>query len=391
MFLHVDIDAFFASVEQLDHPEYRGKPVIVGGLPGDVRRVVSTCSYEARKFGVHSAMPLYQALKLCPQGIYLRGRMQRYLEKSAEVMGVFDEFSPDVQQMSVDEAFLDIGGTERLFGPPEAAARLLKQRTLERTGLTVSVGLGSNKYVAKIASGMSKPDGLFIVPPGDEEKFMLSLPISKLWGVGGKTRARLASAGYRTTEDIHRSSLELLSATFGKAGGAFLYRAVRGMEAESFDGEAKSRSLSAERTYREDMSDRFVIETALLELCQIVVFRLLRQDLRGRTARVKIRYGDFSTVSIQETGDRDVSSVDDLYERCLALFDKKYKPGEGVRLLGVGVQNVSPGWEPVQGQLFDFGEGKKRLVEQAIMKLQKKDPRIRIKKARLLKSCAKNG
>jgi DNA polymerase-4 len=163
-FIHADLDAFYASVEQLDHSEYRGKPVIVGGLPDDKRSVVSTASYEARKFGVHSAMPIVQACRLCPKGIFLRGDMARYREKSSEVMAVFADFSPDVKQISVDEAFLDIAGTEGLFGPPAELARKLKAAVRDKTGLTVSVGLASNKYVAKIASGMSKPDGAFVVP-----------------------------------------------------------------------------------------------------------------------------------------------------------------------------------------------------------------------------------
>ncbi|GMO44731.1 MAG: hypothetical protein Pg6C_06470 [Treponemataceae bacterium] len=385
MFIHVDLDAFFSSVEQLDNPEYKGKPVIVGGLPGDSRSVVSTCSYEARKFGVHSAMPVSQAYRLCPHGIFLRVRMKRYLEKSAEVMAVFEEFSPDVLQMSVDEAFIDLFGTERLFGPPENAARMLKKTVFERTGLTVSCGLAANKYIAKIASGMQKPDGLFIVQKGDEEKFMRSLPLSKFWGVGKKTLARLNSAGFDSAADIYRAPLEVLISLFGEAGGHFLYSAVRGQAAEAFDSESKSHSLSAERTYSEDITDRFVIETALLELCQTVMFRMLRHNQRGKTVHLKIRYGDFSTVNIQETGHSDVSSVDNLFERALSLLEKKYKSGSGIRLLGVGIQNISDDSGAVQGQLFDFGEEKKQMVEQAILKLQKKDPSVSVKKARLIK------
>ena len=171
-FVHADIDAFYASVEQLDCPEYRGKPVIVGGLPTDRRCVVSTASYEARRFGVHSAMPIAQAVKLCPQGIYLRGNMRRYQEKSAEIMALFADFSPCVQQLSIDEAFIDITGMEGLFGSPQIIAEKIKKRVSGESGLTVSIGISSNKYLAKIASGMSKPDGLFIIPPGGEEGFM---------------------------------------------------------------------------------------------------------------------------------------------------------------------------------------------------------------------------
>ena len=200
VFFHVDLDAFFASVEQLDNPAYRGKPVIVGGL--GMRGVVSTASYEARKFGVHSAMPIGRARALCPHGIFLKTRMQRYHEKSKEIMGIFKNFSPDVQQLSVDEAFLDMTGTEKIFGDTETAARRLKNTILEQTGLKVSVGAASNKYIAKIASGQSKPDGLLVIPPGGESAFMQSLRLSEVWGIGGKTRARLAEAGLTSIAEI---------------------------------------------------------------------------------------------------------------------------------------------------------------------------------------------
>ena len=217
MFLHVDLDAFFASVEQLDNPDFRGKPVIVGAIPGHKRGVVSTASYEARKFGVHSAMPIDQAYRLCPQGIYLPSNMRRYREKSHQVMAIFGEFSPDVQQMSIDEAFIDLTGTQRLFGPPEETAQLVKKRVLEATGLTVSVGLASNRYVAKIASGMSKPDGFFYVPIGQEQAFMESLPLKKVWGVGEKTLAKLYSHGIHTVQDALKTPLSVLEGFLGEA------------------------------------------------------------------------------------------------------------------------------------------------------------------------------
>ena len=175
-YLHADLDAFFASVEQLDHPEYRGKPVIVGGLPQDKRSVVSTASYEARVFGVHSAMPVARAYQLCPQGIFVHGRMKRYSELSFQIMQIFSDFSPDVQQMSIDEAFIDLTGTEKLFGPPQETARRIKERVKKETGLTVSIGLAPTKYLAKLASDMQKPDGFYMIEEGTEESFMLNLP-----------------------------------------------------------------------------------------------------------------------------------------------------------------------------------------------------------------------
>jgi len=384
VFLHVDLDAFFASVEQLDHPEWKGMPVIVGGKPGDRRAVVSTASYEARKFGVHSAMPLFQAVRLCPNGIYVRGRMERYHEKSQEVMAIFRNYSPDVQQMSVDEAFVDLTGTERLFGDPLETARKIKQEVREKTGLTVSVGMASSKYLAKIASGLQKPDGLYAIPLGGEEEFMLNLPLEKVWGIGKKSLARLYDAGLRTTREIHRHSLTFLTGIMGQAGGTFLYNTVRGLENDTFTP-AKTHSISSENTYSFDLTDKYAIDTALLELCYTVMFRLLKEKMRSHSLGIKIRYDDFSTVSIQETGDRDFSSVDDMFERAKNLFSKKYEPGRGIRLLGVAAQSLENSTAPHQGDLFDFGESKKRKVEEAILKQLEKNPAVKITKARMLK------
>lgn len=384
VFLHVDLDAFFASVEQLDHPEYRGKPVIVGGLPGDRRSVVSTASYEARKFGVHSAMPTFQAVKLCPQGIFVRGRMKRYHEKSEEVMAIFKNYSPDIQQISVDEAFIDLTGTEKLFGDPVETAKKLKAEVLEKTGLTVSVGLASTKYCAKIASGLKKPDGLTVVPFGGETEFMLSLPITKVWGAGNKTLAKLENYGIRTTRDIYNRSEKLLQSLFGNAAGTFLYNSVRGNAGADFRAEPKSRSISAENTYEYDLTNPEIIETALLSLCHTVMFRSLREKVRSCSVALKIRYEDFSTVSVQSTSERYVSSVDDLFERAKALLEKKRNSNLGIRLLGVGMYNLEDETTPRQQELFDFGEEKKRRLESAILKAQEKDPSLKITKARLL-------
>jgi DNA polymerase-4 len=386
-FIHADLDAFYASVEQLDHPEYRGKPVIVGGLPGDRRSVVSTASYEARKFGVHSAMPIVQAVKLCPGGIYLRGNMNRYREKSEEIMAIFRDSSPMVQQLSIDEAFLDITGTEKLFGPFEETAKKLKERVRGDTGLTVSVGLASNKYVAKIASGMSKPDGLFIIPPGEEEKFMLSLPVGKIWGAGNKTQELFRKHGFKTCEDIHGLSLNVLVSIFGKAFGKFLYLAVRGEAVETFDEEQGSHSMSNERTFEYDLYDEFAIETALFDICQGLIWRLLSARWQSRTVAIKIRYEDFSTEGARETVPNPVRTIDDLYERVLALFRKKYQPGRGVRLIGAGLMNLEAESGGGQQELFGpdapGGEGEKeRRLEETIFKINKKFPQAALHRGR---------
>ncbi|MDR2048629.1 MAG: DNA polymerase IV [Treponema sp.] len=382
-FLHADLDAFYASVEQLDHPEYRGKPVIVGGLPGDRRSVVSTASYEARVYGVHSAMPVAEAVRLCPEGIFLRGNMDRYREKSDEVMAIFSGFSPEVRQLSVDEAFLDITGTEGLFGPPEDLAKKLKAEVRRRTGLIVSAGLASNKYVAKIASGMSKPDGLCVIPPGGEEAFMLDLPVSKIWGAGGKTQEIFRRHGFKTCRDIHLMPREKLAAIFGQAQGTFLFRAVRGEAAETFETERGSRSMSAERTFSRDLYDEFEIETALLDICQTIMFRFLSSSWQSRTVFVKIRYEDFTTLSVRETQERPITTLNELYGRLLSLFRKKYQAGRGVRLIGAGLGNLETK-DPEQGDLFDMTNEKEKLLEKSILEINKKFPKAALKRLRSL-------
>ena len=386
VFLHVDLDAFFASVEQLDHPEYRGKPLIVGGLPGDRRAVVSTASYEARKFGVHSAMPLATAVKLCPQAIYVRGRYERYEEKSHEVMSIFYNYSPSVVQISVDEAFIDLTGTERLFGKPEDVAKKIKAEVKEKTGLTVSVGMASTMYIAKIASGFEKPDGLTIVKAGDEESFMLALPMNKIWGVGTKTQERLMAAGFRTTRDIYKKSEKLLMTMFGNSMGKFLYDAVRGNNSMTFGGEPKNHSISSEKTFEYDLTERYTIDTEIMSLITDVLYRMHKENVRSRTVALKIRYDDFTTVSVQSTGSRPVMNADDMFQRCQALFTKKYQPGKGVRLLGVSCDNVEDKSVPVQQELFDFGDAKKAKVEEAIYNMEDKNPSIKIMKGRLLEN-----
>ena len=385
-FFHVDLDAFFASVEQLVHPEWRGKPVIVGGLPGDRRAVVSTASYEARKYGVHSAMPLSRAVELCPCGIYTRGNYKLYGEYSEKIMSIFSEYSPDVRQISIDEAFLDMTGTERLFGDGIECAQKLKKEVFEKTGLNVSVGIARTMYLAKISSGLKKPNGLYAVLPGQEEEFMSTLPLEKVWGVGEKTLQRLKASGFYSTEDIKKHSKNLLAGIFGESTASFLYNVVRGLEPPGFMAEAKSHSSGIERTYEYDLTEWNAIESALLDLSEQLMFRLLRENVTGKSVSVKIRYDDFSTVSAQNSSLQNVTSVEDLFSRAVQIFRNKYEAGRGIRLLGITVNNTSSADSEKQKELFDFGEGKRKAIEKAILKLEQKNPQVKIHKARLLKN-----
>ena len=380
--IHADLDAFYASVEQLDNSEYRGKPVIVGGFPTDRRSVVSAASYEARRFGVHSAMPIAQAYKLCPEGVFIKGRMERYQEKSDEIMEIFKNFSPDVQQLSIDEAFLDITGTEGLFGPATETAKKLKRKVVSETGLTVSIGMASNKYIAKIASGMSKPDGLFVIAPGDEEKFMRSLPVGKIWGAGDKTQENFKKHGLKTGDDIYRLSENILKSMFGNALGIFLHKAVRGEPAENFDRERSSHSISAERTFAYDLYDEFATETALLDICENLMFRLLSAQAESATVSLKMRYGDFSTENVQETFQEPVLTLNDFYKHVLDLFHRKYQKGRGVRLIGAGLANLKDSSHSRQGDLFNKKREKERRLEESILKINEKFPKAGLRRGR---------
>ena len=384
-FLHVDLDAFFASVEQLDNPFYRGKPVIVGGNPNEKRSVVSTASYEARAFGVHSAMPGFQAYRLCPQGIFVRPRMERYEELSYKIMSIFKDFSPDVQQMSIDEAFIDLTGTEKLFGPPEETALKIKERVKQETGLTVSVGLAATKYIAKIASGYKKPDGFFFVHRGEETEFMKKLPLNKVWGIGQKTLETLNKGGIYRTKDILERDYETLEFQFGSNTADFLYDVMHDGGKNVFKNERKSHSISAEETFPVDITSSYSAQTVLLELAHEVYFRLLREESYSKTAVVKIRYNDFRTVSVQKTLSSNIINLDSFFEVIKELFEKKYDGKSGIRLLGVGLDNVTKNENPVQQTLFDDGSKKKHAIEKAILSLEKKHPEIKIQKARTLK------
>ncbi len=384
VYFHVDLDSFFASVEQLDNPEYRNKPVVVGGLPGDRRAVVSTASYEARKYGIHSAMPLSKAVQLCPHAIFLRGRHKRYHELSSIIMDILSNYSPDVIQMSIDEAFLDMTGTERLFGTPEQAAMQIKKDVKEKTGLTISIGIAGTMYVAKIASGYRKPDGMTYIKNGEEENFMLSLPLEKVWGIGSKTLQRLLNSGIKTPSDIYSKSISYLTTLFGDNTGLFLYNAVRGNKSMTFGEEAKNHSISAERTFDYDLTDIYIIETAIFEIIQLVSYRMYKENVYTNTISIKIRYEDFSTVSIQETTNFPIKNADQMFEICKKLFHKKYKPGTGIRLLGIACEKVKENGSSMQESLFSFEEEKKTKMEAAVYKLKDKHPEINIQRARLL-------
>jgi DNA polymerase-4 len=384
VFLHADLDAFFASVEQSDDPRHAGKPVIVGALPGR-RGVVSACSYEARKFGVHSAMPISFAVRKCPEGIFLPVRMERYLEISRKIMRLLEQSAPSFMQISIDEAFLELTGTERLLGPPETVARKLKQRIKDDFQLTVSIGIAPNKYLAKLASQYKKPDGLSEIKPGEEEAFLDTLCLEDLWGVGKKTSQRLAELNITSIPMLRSFTQAHLATLFGKAGGAYLYKAVRGKDPGIFPEETKSQSLSSETTFEHDRRDVVGLKKVLLELSHQMMFRLGEHRKKATTVVLKIRFDNFETLTAQTTLKHPLSSAEEVYDIACSLLKKKWNEKTPLRLLGVGLANMSEGQTLIQPELFEEKGDKSRKIEAAILKIRKKYSGLNITKARLLK------
>lgn len=337
------MDAFFAAVEQADNPECRGKPVIVGGAE---RGVVSTASYEARKFGVHSAMPIFQAKKLCPQGIFLPVRMSRYKEISRRVMEILAGVSPLVEHVSIDEAFVDIGGTEALHGPPRALALKVKSDVLAATTLTCSVGIAPNKFLAKIASDLNKPDGLTIIEEADVQAFLRALPARKIPGVGQRTAGELKNIGVVVATDILRMPVRFWTKKFGK-WGARLFEKAQGIDNSPVEPHSDPKSISAEDTFAHDVDSIPELEKMLLSQAEEVGRSLRKHGLRGRTVTLKLKYADFKTVTKSRTLPDPIDSTDVLFATSRRLL-KELNPARKVRLTGVGVSNFSSGFRQLR-------------------------------------------
>ncbi len=379
--LHVDMDAFYASIEQHDNPEYREKPVIVGAAPGH-RGVVSACSYEARPFGIHSAMPINQAYRLCPQGVYLPVRMHRYQEVSGRIMAILAEYTPTLQQMSVDEAFLDLTGTRRLLGDPEDVGRTIKARVREETGLTISVGIAPSHYLAKLASEVDKPDGFYVVQPGQEADFVAGLPLKAMWGVGKKMLARLHALGIETVAQLREYTREELAVELGAGAAHYLYAISRGVDPGLYSEARSSHSISGERTFEHDVTSPDALDRALLEIAHTCTFRLMDEGGHSRTVTLKLRLTDFTTFTLRRTLAHEVTSADELYRSARELLRSKWDRVTPVRLVGCGLGNVESGPPDGQQDLFDQSSEKRMKLEQAVYRLRRQG--LRVKKARLL-------
>jgi DNA polymerase-4 len=356
--IHADLDAFFASVEQLDKPELRGRPVVVGGPPQS-RGVVAAASYEARAFGIHSAMPMVTALRLCPEAVRVSPRFQRYAEISRRVMEIFRRSTPLVEPMSLDEAFLDVTTTTEQDPDRqsiEGIARSIKERVREEVGLTVSVGAASSRSVAKIASDMDKPDGLVVVPPGTERRFLAPLPVRRLWGVGPKTAERLAAESITTIGELAERSEEWARALFG-GRGADLLRLARGIDDSPVVVEHETKSVSSETTFARDIGDPEALDASLRELARETAERLQRHGLKGRTVKVKLRLADFTTFTRQTTLAKPTDALDDIYREAARLLAREVTSDRRFRLLGVGVSGFCRAPEgQAQAALFSLDD-----------------------------------
>ena len=364
--LHVDLDAFFAAVEQRDRPELRGKPVIVGGDPSG-RGVVSAASYEARRFGVHSAMSLAEAVRRCPDGVFLPVDGRRYQQASRDVMAVLRRFTPQVEPISIDEAFLDVTGSRELFGDGDEIARLIKAAVREEVGLTISVGVATTKLVAKIASDLRKPDGLVVVPPGDEAGFLAPLPISRLWGVGEKTAVVLADYGVRTIGDLAALAPDVVIRRFGKHGGSLVERA-RGIDADPVHLGDPAKSVGHEHTFDADTRDPELIERTLLGMADGVAGRLRSAGVRASTVAVKIRDSSFRTITRQRTLPEPTDMTEPIFHAALELARPEVR-GIRVRLLGVTASNLG---EREQLGLFPTDDPRHRAAIEAADALRRR-------------------
>jgi len=380
--IHIDMDAFYASVEQGDNPALKGLPVIVGGDP-EKRGVVSAASYEARVYGVHSAMPTSQAKRLCPQGIFLPVRMHRYREVSEQIFKILQEYTPFLEPLSLDESFLDVTGSEKLFGPVLQIAKAIKLRILETTGLTASAGIAPNKFLAKIASDFKKPDGLVAIEPEDIQEFLHDLPISKLWGVGKSTEEVLKGMGILRVGQLVVYPAERIEKKLGKFG-LELIALARGEDARPVTPDSEAKSISQEETFTPDLVDLEKMKRVLLDQAEQVGWELRKQKLKGCTVTVKVRYPDFTTVTRSHTLPFPTDQGIEIYQTALLLLHKTEALQKKARLLGVGISNLLHQDDPEQLILFDSRRKQVQRTTQAMDRIWDKFGQEAIKRATLM-------
>ena len=348
--IHLDMDAFYPSVEVLDTPALKGKPIIVGG--SKERGVVSSASYEARKFGIHSAQPIAKAKRLCPGGIFLPVRMSRYQEVSKQVFEIFHRFTSLVEPLSIDEAFLDVTGSIRLFGQPENIAKKIKQIIFSETGLTISAGVAPSKFVAKIASDFDKPDGLTVVHPDGVRYFLDPLPVKKMWGIGKMSQRRLSHLNIHTFKDLRQTPVEILEKNFGKQG-AKIHLLAMGIDEREVIPEHDVKSIGHEQTFPQDIISLDWAEKELLSLGNKVARRMRHKGLKGKTVTLKVKYGDFVQITRSVTLPKSTDDGSEIYSVACGLLKKTEATKKPIRLLGISLSHLSFFGIGTQLSLFD--------------------------------------
>ncbi|MFD1212737.1 DNA polymerase IV [Arthrobacter sp. GCM10027362] len=379
--MHVDMDAFFVSVELLQRPQLRGRCVIVGSPSG--RSVVLSASYEARRFGVRSAMPMAKAMRLCPQAVVIEPSQAKYREVSARVMEIFRDITPQVEQLSVDEAFLDISGARRRLGEPLQIGALVRRTIRNELGITATVGIAASKFVAKIASTHAKPDGLLLIPEDRTVQFLHSLPVGALWGVGAKTRETLARLGIRSVADLAHTPPSALHKLLGAAGDQ-VHRLAWGIDERQVTPERAEKSIGAEETFDQDLDDTVQLRRELLRLSHRTAARLRASGLQCRTVALKLRYSDFSTINRSRTLPEPADSARELYAAVVHLLEALGSRPQPVRLVGLRAEQLEPGGAGRQLS-FDGSEDHWRNAEQTLDEVNRKFGGAQVVPAALLR------
>ena len=363
--IHLDLDAFFASVEQRDNPAYRGKPLIVGGVSSADRKdgktnrgVVCAASYEARKYGVHAGMPIWEARQKCHQGIFIPSQMKKYLEASNHFFQICSTFTPLIEPLSIDELFLDVSGCESLFGSSEIIGRKIKERVYQEIGLKVSVGIAENKFLAKIATNLGKPDGFYLIPSKDRQKILYPLPVSALWGIGKKTEELLKKSGIYQVEQLAKMPEVILENLMGK-NGIKIKLLAQGIDDSPVAPSSEAKSMSKETTFLTNIAEKAILLKELLKISQAVGYMARKEGYKARTITLKIRFHDFTTLNKSKTLENSTHLDNIIFKVILELLDKVNLKKGGVRLLGIKLSNLTSGNEKKQLKILRDEEDKK--------------------------------
>ena len=369
--LHIDMDAFFASVEIKDNPDLQGKPVLVGGSPAQ-RGVVAACSYRGRQFGIHSAMPMSQALRLCPEAIVLPVRMPRYVELSKQIQQIFFNYTPDVEPISIDEAFLDVTGCIKLFGPAETIGKRIKADIKDQTGLIASVGIAPNKFLAKLASDLDKPDGFVTITEENKQPILDPLAVSKIWGIGKVTNTALQKYGIHTIHQLRTAPKYILSKVF-KNQAEDILKLAQGIDNRQVEPRAEAKSISCEETFATDIKEKDVLLTLLQHQVEEVSQRLRAETLQCKTITLKIRYGDFRTLTRSFTMNTPTNTTHILLQEATGVFNQWYQKAAGaLRLLGFGASGLSPEGSGQKSLFSDPEEEKQKKIDEVYDKIRNK-------------------